>query len=385
MNMTMKNNNFSSDVVQLTKELIARPSITPEDAGCQEILANRLQKIGFDIEQHPFGTVKNIWARRGKSSPLFLFVGHTDVVPTGPLDQWTSPPFNPEIRDGQLYGRGSADMKGSLAAMLVACEAFVAKHPNHRGSIAWLITSDEEGASIDGTAKVVEVLQQRGEKITWCLVGEPSSDQQMGDTIKIGRRGTISGYLTIQGCQGHIAYPQLADNPIHRALPALTELTKTVWDQGNDFFQPTSFQISNIHAGTGAGNVIPGHLEVQFNFRYSPMLTGDEIQERVEKLLRAHSLSYSLRWHHSGKPFLTERGELVDASIEAIQAVTHITPKLSTAGGTSDGRFVAATGCQIVECGPVNRTIHQINESVAVADLSATTEIYQRILEKLLT
>lgn len=382
--MTMKTD-FRSNVIQLTQELVERPSVTPDDAGCQEILVNRLQRLGFEIEYLPFGPVKNIWARHGKNQPLFVFIGHTDVVPTGPLEQWISPPFKPEIRDGQLYGRGSADMKGSLAAMMVACENFIAKYPHHKGSIAWLITSDEEGISIDGTAKVVNVLQQRGEKVDWCLVGEPTSDKVMGDTVKIGRRGTLTGYLTIHGRQGHIAYPHLADNPVHRFSSALTELVNTAWDQGNEFFQPTSFQISNIHAGTGAGNVIPGHLEVQFNFRYSPLLTAEELQLRVENLLSKHNLEYSLRWHHSGKPFLTKRGELVDACVSAIQTVSHITPQLSTSGGTSDGRFIAAMGCQIVEFGPCNRTIHQINESVAVTDLNATTEIYQLIIEKLLT
>jgi len=373
-----------SDLLALTQQLISRPSLTPDDAGCQTILGARLAKIGFNLEQLPFGPVQNLWAKRGTNEPLLVFVGHTDVVPTGPLDQWLSPPFQPEIRDGYLYGRGAADMKGSLAAMLIACENFIAEHPTHRGSIAWLITSDEEGASIDGTVKVVEVLQQRGEKIAWCLVGEPSCDQQMGDTIKIGRRGTLSGKLIIHGKQGHIAYPHLADNPVHKALAALAAFVNTSWDNGNDYFQPTSLQISNIHAGTGAGNVIPGQLEVRFNFRYSPELTAEILQEKTRVILDQHKLQYSLTWDHSGRPFLTKQGDLVAACSAAITEVTSLLPELSTSGGTSDGRFMAATGCQIVEFGPCNRTIHQLNECVAVSDLTALVTIYQKILEKLL-
>lgn len=372
------------DIIELTKQLVTCPSITPDDAGCQTILGDHLQKLGFTIEQHPFGKVKNIWARYGTGQPLFVFIGHTDVVPTGPVEQWSSPPFQPEIRNGLLYGRGAADMKGSLAAMMDACEKFLAEHPKPKGSIAWLITSDEEGVSIDGTAKVVEVLQKRQEKVNWCLVGEPTCDKEFGDIAKIGRRGSLSGKIIIHGKQGHIAYPHLADNPVHRALPALSELVSTVWDKGNEFFQPTSLQISNIHAGTGAGNVIPGDLEVRFNLRYSPVITGKQIQETIDAIFYRHNLRYSLEWDHSGKPFLTSRGELVEACVKSIQDVTGLKPELSTTGGTSDGRFMAATGCQIVEFGPRNRSIHQIDEHVAVDDLIALGEVYRQILVRLL-
>jgi succinyl-diaminopimelate desuccinylase len=370
-------------IIELAKQLIARSSVTPDDAGCQQILSERLRSIGFSIEHMPFGHVNNLWARHGTEGPLLVFVGHTDVVPTGPLDQWQSPPFQPEIRDGFLYGRGAADMKGSLAAMLIACENFVAAHPKHRGSIAWLITSDEEGPSIDGTAKVAEELKKRGEKIDWCLVGEPSSDKQLGDILKIGRRGTLSAKLIIHGKQGHIAYPHLADNPIHRATPFLNELIQTSWDDGNDFFQPTSLQISNIHAGTGAGNVIPGDLEVRFNFRYSPEITAQVLQQRVEALLHKYDVKFTIDWQHSGLSFLTQRGELVDACCQAIQNINNVTPTLSTNGGTSDGRFIAPLGAQVVELGPCNHTIHQINERVAVNELIQLVDIYQRVLEKL--
>lgn len=375
---------MTTSPINLAQQLIACQSVTPNDAGCQEILIDRLKKMQFKIEQFPFGDVKNFWAQHGTNGPLLVFVGHTDVVPTGPLDQWHSPPFQPEIRDGYLYGRGSADMKGSLAAMMIACENFIAARPNHKGTIAWLITSDEEGSNINGTPKVVEVLKQRQEKIDWCLVGEPTSHTQFGDMIKIGRRGTLSGKLIIHGKQGHIAYPHLADNPIHKALGALQELVNTEWDAGIEFFQPTSFQISNIHAGTGAGNVIPGHLEVRFNFRYSPAVTAESLQAQVEKMLQKNSLKYSLEWDHSGKPFLTPKGKLVNACVSAIHSVTGITPELSTSGGTSDGRFLAPLGCQIVEFGPCNGTIHQINECIAVTDLEYLSKTYQKILENLL-
>lgn len=373
-----------SATLELTKTLVSRPSITPNDAGCQKILTDRLAKLGFQIEQLPFGDVSNFWARRGTQGPLLVFVGHTDVVPTGPLEQWTSHPFQPEIRDGYLYGRGTADMKGSLAAMLVACENFIAKHPDHAGSIAWLITSDEEGPSIDGTAKVVEVLKARNEKIDYCLVGEPSSTKQLGDILKIGRRGTLSGKLKVIGKQGHIAYPHLADNPIHKALPALNELINIQWDQGNAFFSPTSFQCSNIHAGTGVGNVIPGDINIQFNFRYSPEVTAEQLQQSVTTVLDKHALRYEMNWQHSGQPFLTTRGQLVDATIQAVTDVSHLTPELSTTGGTSDGRFIAPLGAQVVELGPCNHTIHQIDECVSIEELENLTLVYEKVLENLL-
>lgn len=372
-------------VIELTQQLVTLPSITPDDARCQDILTQRLQNAGFVVEQFPFDDVKNFWARRGNQLPLLVFVGHTDVVPPGPLEQWHSSPFQPDIRDGHLYGRGAADMKGSLAAMLIACENFVAKCPHHRGSIAWLITSDEEGRSINGTIKVAEILKQRNEKIDYCLVGEPSSDKQLGDILKIGRRGSLSATLTIYGKQGHIAYPQKADNPIHKALVMLTELTEKKWDDGYDFFQPTCLQISNIHAGTGANNVIPGSLEFRFNFRYSPAVDAEFLKKQVDDLLQKHSLPFSIEWHHGGMPFLTERGKLVQACCEAVEAISGITPTLSTHGGTSDGRFIAPLGAQVVELGPCNHTIHQINERVSVDELVNLVKIYEKILEKLLT
>lgn len=372
-----------SATIELTKDLIARASITPEDAGCQKILTDRLQKIGFEIEQFPFGEVSNFWARRGQTGPLLLFVGHTDVVPTGPIDKWTSPPFEPEIREGRLYGRGAADMKGSIAAMLVACENFIAKHPNHAGSIAWLITSDEEGPSIDGVAKVAEILKQRNTKIDYCVVGEPSSDRTLGDILKIGRRGTLSGKLKVIGKQGHIAYPQLADNPIHKILPALTEIIQVKWDNGNEFFQATSFQISNINAGTGAGNVIPGEIDIQFNFRYSPEVTAEKLKQGITEILNQHQLNYKIDWQHSGQPFITAKGRLVEATISAVEEISKITPTVSTTGGTSDGRFIAPLGAQIVELGPCNKSIHQIDENVKIEELENLTFVYLKILEKL--
>ena len=372
-----------SATIELAKQLIARPSLTPDDAGCQEILIARLKQLNFHIEPLPFGDVKNIWARYGTQGPLLVFIGHTDVVPTGPLEQWIYPPFDPQIHDGMLYGRGSADMKSSIAAMIVACENFIKQNANFKGSIAFLITSDEEGASIDGTAKVVEVLKQRNEKVDWCLVGEPSSDQQLGDILKIGRRGSLSGKLIIYGKQGHIAYPQLSDNPIHKSFLALQELVTTQWDQGNEFFQPTSLQISNIHAGTGAGNVIPGEIIIDFNLRYSPLITAEKIQQITNAILEKHKLEFSVQWNHSGRPFITEKGALVAACSKAVKDITNITPELSTIGGTSDGRFMAELGCQIVELGPRNNTIHQINECVAVDDLEKLTAIYYKVLQLL--
>ena len=374
-----------SDTLDLAMDLVSRASVTPEDAGCQQLMRERLEAIGFRCDDLPFGEVSNFWARHGDDAPLLVFAGHTDVVPTGPLEQWQSDPFQAEIRDGMLYGRGTADMKGSLAAMVTACEAFVTEHPDHSGSIGFLITSDEEGPSINGTVKVVEQLVKRGEKIDLCLVGEPSSSRQLGDVIKNGRRGSLNGRLTVRGKQGHVAYPQLASNPIHLVAPALTELTAIEWDQGNAHFPPTSFQISNIQAGTGAENVIPGELEIMFNLRYSTELNEQMIRQRVHTVLDNHALDYTLDWRLSGEPFLTPAGELVDAARTAIREVMGIDTELSTSGGTSDGRFIAPTGAQVLELGPVNATIHQIDECVAVDALDQLAKIYQRILEKLLT
>jgi succinyl-diaminopimelate desuccinylase len=374
-----------SATLELSRALIARPSITPDDQGCQQLLAERLQQIGFVIEHLRFGDVDNLWARRGTSAPLFAFAGHTDVVPTGPLADWDSGPFEPAIRDGYLFGRGAADMKSSIAAMLTACERFVAAHDDHSGSIAFLITSDEEGPSVNGTVKVVEELESRNEKINWCLVGEPSSKDQTGDTIKNGRRGSLCGVLTIKGKQGHVAYPQFADNPIHRAAPALSELAAEEWDRGNDFFPPTSFQISNINAGTGAENVIPGSITLSFNLRFSTASTADSLKSRVAAILDGHQLDYDIQWRLSGQPFLTPAGELVDAARRAIQSHNGITTVLSTSGGTSDGRFIAPTGAQVVELGPVNATIHQTNECVNISELDKLSEIYEDILKQLLT
>ncbi|SSS43138.1 dapE [Acinetobacter baumannii] len=331
-----------------------------------------------------FGDVDNLWARRGTEGPVFCFAGHTDVVPTGRLDAWNSDPFAPEIRDGKLYGRGSADMKTALAAMVVASERFIAKHPNHKGSIAFLITSDEEGPAVNGTVKVIETLEKRNEKITWCLVGEPSSTHKLGDIVKNGRRGSLNAVLKVQGKQGHVAYPHLARNPIHEASPALAELCQTVWDNGNEYFPATSFQISNIHAGTGATNVIPGALEVTFNFRYSTEVTAEQLKQRVHEILDKHGLQYEIVWNLSGLPFLTPVGELVNAAQTAILNVTGTETELSTSGGTSDGRFIAPTGAQVLELGVLNATIHQINEHVDVHDLDPLTDIYEQILENLL-
>ncbi|TNF38563.1 MAG: succinyl-diaminopimelate desuccinylase, partial [Gammaproteobacteria bacterium] len=349
-----------SDTIDLALELVSRPSVTPDDQGCQDFMAKRLQTLGFNIEHMRFEDVDNLWARRGTDGPLFVFAGHTDVVPTGPLEKWKVHPFKPEIIDGHLYGRGAADMKGSIAAMLTACERFVQKHPDHKGSIAFLITSDEEGPSINGTVKVVETLEQRNEKIQWCLVGEPTSTSQLGDVVKNGRRGSISGHLKVRGQQGHVAYPHLADNPIHRAAPALAELAATEWDQGNEFFPPTTFQISNIHGGTGATNVIPGELDVMFNLRFSTEVTDVILKQRIEAILDKHGLDYEVQWTLSGHPFLTPAGELVDATCKAIKSVCGYDTELSTSGGTSDGRFIAPTGAQVLELGPLNATIHKI-------------------------
>ena len=374
-----------SDTLELSLQLLRQPSVTPVDHDCQNIMAERLAKVDFNIENMRFEDVDNLWARRGTESPVFCFAGHTDVVPTGQLDAWNSDPFLPSIRDGKLYGRGSADMKTALAAMVVASERFVSKHPDHKGSIAFLITSDEEGPSINGTVKVVETLEARNEKIKWCLVGEPSSTHQLGDIVKNGRRGSLNGVLTVQGKQGHVAYPHLAQNPIHLATKALDELCATTWDNGNEYFPATSFQISNIHAGTGATNVIPGTLEVTFNFRYSPEVTAEILKQRVIETLDRHQLNYSIDWTLSGLPFLTPVGELVNAARTAIKNVTGVETELSTSGGTSDGRFIAPTGAQVLELGVLNATIHQINEHVNVDDLEPLAEIYEQILQQLLT
>ncbi|MEH6582808.1 MAG: succinyl-diaminopimelate desuccinylase [Halioglobus sp.] len=370
--------------LELCCELIRRQSVTPLDEGCQELMMERLRRIGFNCERLRFGEVENFWAERGDEGPILVFAGHTDVVPTGPVEQWDSPPFEPIVRDGMLFGRGTADMKASLAAMVVACEAFVAENPNHSGRIGFLITADEEGPATDGTVKVIEHLQQQGKSIDWCLVGEPSSSEALGDTIKNGRRGSLGAILTVKGVQGHIAYPQLADNPIHRALPALHALTSEHWDEGSEFFPATSLQISNISGGTGATNVIPGEVEIQFNFRYSTALDEQQLKARTEAILDAHGLNYEVIWNLSGRPFLTDSGALVDAAVASIAQITGKTAELSTAGGTSDGRFIAPTGAQVVELGPINATIHKINEQVRVADLPVLADIYRGILQRLL-
>lgn len=373
-----------NDTLTLAQTLIARASLTPLDKGCQEILITRLKALGFHIETMRFGEVDNLWARRGNTAPVVCFAGHTDVVPTGPLEQWDSDPFVPTIRNDCLYGRGAADMKSSLAAFITAIEAFLDKHSDHQGSIALLITSDEEGVAINGTVKVVETLQARGELLDYCIVGEPTCVDKFGDTIKNGRRGSLSGNLTIKGIQGHIAYPQLAKNPIHLAAPAITDLANTEWDQGNEYFPPTTWHISNIHAGTGATNVIPGKLNILFNFRFSTASTITSLKDRVHTILDRHQLDYDLVWELSGKPFLTPKGALANAISDAITQITSINPELSTSGGTSDGRFIADICKQVVEFGPRNATIHKINEHVHVDDLEKLASIYQLTLENLL-
>lgn len=373
-----------SATLELACDLINQASVTPDDAGCHDIMIKRLEAIGFHCERLPFGDVTNFWARRGNQAPLFAFAGHSDVVPAGPAEKWQSPPFQATIVDGMLHGRGAADMKGSLAAMVVACERFVAEHPDHAGSIGFLITSDEEGPAINGTVKVVEHLEARQEKIDYCLVGEPTSTARVGDVIKNGRRGSLGAKLIVHGIQGHVAYPHLAANPVHLAAPALAELAATEWDQGNQYFPATSFQISNIHAGTGATNVIPGDLEVMFNFRYSTEFDHEQLQARVEAVLERHQLNYTIEWTLSGKPFLTPRGALVDATARAIRQVTDQETELSTTGGTSDGRFIAPTGAQVIELGPINATIHKVNECVSIKDLDDLTHIYQQTLTELL-
>jgi succinyl-diaminopimelate desuccinylase len=373
-----------SQTLELTRNLIARRSVTPADEGCQELIASRLAALGFRIEPLRFGSVENFWARRGSAAPVFCFAGHTDVVPAGPLEEWHSDPFAPTVRDGLLYGRGAADMKSGLAAMITATEEFVRAHDDHRGSIAYLITSDEEGPSVDGTKRVMQTLAERGEQIDWCLVGEPSSEQSIGDTVKVGRRGSLSGRLTVHGVQGHVAYPQLAENPVHTLAPALAELTRRVWDEGTEHFQPTTFQVSNLNAGTGAPNVIPGELKARFNLRYSPAQTVEALKSAVEEILRRHGVRYTLEWYVSGEPFHTPPGELSRAVGDAVARVTGRQPQLSTGGGTSDGRFIRPLGAQVVELGVVNASIHKVNECVAVADLDALHRMYVNVLANLL-
>ena len=374
-----------SQALELAENLIARRSVTPADEGCQQLIGERLAALGFQVEPLRFGSVENLWARRGAAKPVFCFAGHTDVVPTGPLEEWRSDPFVPTVRDGLLYGRGAADMKTGLAAMITATEEFVRAHPGHRGSIAFLITSDEEGPSVDGTKRVAETLTGRGERIDWCVVGEPSSETTIGDTIKVGRRGSLSGRLTVHGVQGHVAYPQLAENPVHTLAPALAELTRHVWDQGTEHFQPTTFQVSNLNAGTGAPNVIPGELKARFNLRYSPVQTLDQLKSTVEGILRKHGVRDTVEWYVSGEPFYPAPGLLSDAVGDAVAQVTGARPRLSTGGGTSDGRFIAPLGAQVVELGVVNASIHKVNEHVRAADVDALERMYLNVLRKLLT
>ena len=381
----MPTTDAAGDVLSLAQALVRRPSVTPEDAGCQALLGERLAPAGFVVEHLPFGAVSNLWARRGAEPPLFVFAGHTDVVPPGPLASWTSPPFQPTIRHDALFGRGAAHMKGSLAAMLVAVERFVAANPRHGGSIGFLITSDEEGEAVDGTAKAMAELQRRGERIDWCVVGEPSSRRRLGDTMRVGRRGSLNATLTVRGVQGHVAYPDLALNPIHAALDALSLLAGREWDAGNEFFPPTGFQISNIAAGTGAHNVIPGELHAQFNFRFNTEQSVEGLQAAVEAVLDERvAAARELRWAASGLPFLTKPGRLTQAVVAAVEEVAGVTPEASTGGGTSDGRFIAPTGAEVVELGPVNATIHKIDEHVAVADLAPLSRMYEGVLRRLL-
>jgi succinyl-diaminopimelate desuccinylase len=373
-----------SDTLELLKDLIKRDSVTPKDAGCQDLLAARLKKLGFKEERLDFEDTQNIWLRRGDAKPLFVFLGHTDVVPPGPLAAWVSPPFEPTIREGKLYGRGAADMKGGIACFVTAVERFIAQHPEHQGSIAILLTSDEEGIATNGVVKVVEVLEKRNEKIDWCLVGEPSSDKKIGDVIRVGRRGSLCARLTVIGIQGHVAYPELAENPIHTFAPALKELTEEVWDRGNKFFPPTSLQVSNINGGTGAENIIPGSVEIQFNLRFCTELDEETIKRRTQAILDKHGFRYELQWRLSGNPFLTEKGALIDSAHAAIKAVTGFETLDDTGGGTSDGRFIAPTGAQVIELGPLNESIHKVNENVGLEDLEILARIYENMLVNLL-
>lgn len=373
-----------SETIELAKHLINRQSVTPEDAGCQILMADYLRSLGFNNETMVFNDTTNMWARRGQSGPVFCFAGHTDVVPSGPAEKWDTLPFEATEKAEYLHGRGAADMKGSLAAMLTATKRFIQDFPHHKGSIAYLITSDEEGPFINGTTRVIDALEARNEKIDWCIVGEPSSTKVLGDVVKNGRRGSLTGDLVIKGIQGHVAYPHLAKNPVHHGMPALSELAASHWDNGNAFFPPTSFQISNISSGTGAGNVIPGDMTVMFNFRFSTEVTDQQLIKRVTTILDKHSLEYEIKWTFNGQPFLTDAGELVDATVAAIHEVTSQQTELSTAGGTSDGRFIAPTGAQVVELGPVNATIHKINECVRMADLDQLSDVYYHIMKRLL-
>src|ERR1700722_3726312 len=373
-----------SQTLELTQNLMARRSVTPADEGCQAVMTGRLAALGFKIEPLRYGNVENFWATHGTGGPVFCFAGHTDVVPTGPLEEWRTDPFVPTIRDGVLYGRGAADMKSGLAAMVTSTEEFVGAHPKHKGTIAFLITSDEEGPSVDGTKRVAEMLAGRGERIDWCVVGEPSSEGAIGDTVKVGRRGSFSGRLTVHGVQGHVAYPQLAENPVHTLAPALAELTSRVWDNGNEHFQPTTFQVSNFNAGTGAPNVIPGELKARFNLRYSPVQTQEGLKEIVEGILRKHGVRYTLEWYVSGEPFYTPPGDLSNAVGAAVEEITGSRPKLSTGGGTSDGRFIAPLGAQVVELGVINASINKVNERVRVADIDALHRMYLGTLRNLM-
>ncbi len=380
----MTNPTARSATLELTEQLIRRPSVSPEDQGCLQIIAARLEALGFNVEWLNFGPVENIWARHGSSGPVLCFAGHTDVVPTGPREEWATDPFEPSVKDGLLYGRGAADMKSGLAAMITATERFIAKYPDHKGTLAFLLTSDEEGPSIDGTRRVMEVLEARNEKIDWCVVGEPTSTDALGDTIKIGRRGSLSGKLTVHGIQGHVAYPHLADNPVHSVAPALAELAARTWDKGNEFFQPTTFQISNVNAGTGAPNVIPGELKARFNIRFSTEQTVEKLQQTITGILDRHKVNYTLEWFVSGLPFFTAPGILSEAVRQAVLEHTGRTPEMSTTGGTSDGRFIAPTGAQVVELGVLNATIHKVNECVRIADIDTLSSTYERVMELLL-
>jgi succinyl-diaminopimelate desuccinylase len=384
-NETHKDETLVNETLALAVELLRRKSLTPDHAGCHDLIAQRLQALGFHIERHGHNGVDNLWARRGHVAPLVCFAGHSDVVPTGPVERWQSDPFEPTVRDGQLYARGAADMKTSLAAFVTATERFVAAHPDHAGSLGFLITSDEEGPATDGTVKLVEALKARGEFLDFCIIGEPTSAAEFGDTIKNGRRGSLSGKLTIKGVQGHIAYPHLAKNPIHLAAPAIAELADTMWDEGNAYFPATTWQISNIHGGTGANNVIPGTLVIDFNFRFSTASTAEGLMDALHEILNSHGLDFEIDWHLSGRPFLTPRGALCEHLSDAIREVTGVTPELSTTGGTSDGRFIADICPQVVEFGPLNMSIHKINEHVAVENIEPLAAIYQKTLEKLLT
>lgn len=378
---------MTSEVLALAKELIMRPSVTPDDAGCQALIAERLQRAGFKCEHLRFGAVDNLWATHGAndgSEPVLLLLGHTDVVPPGPREAWASDPFVPEVRDGVLYGRGAADMKGSVAAFVVALERFVAEHPGHPGTVALLLTSDEEGDAIDGVRRVAEVLRERGQRIDWCITGEPSSKERLGDLMRVGRRGTLSATLTVRGVQGHVAYPEKARNPIHQALPALAELAARRWDDGYESFPPTSLQISNVHAGTGANNVIPGELQVLFNLRYNPNWGAERLEAECEIVLRAHGLDYAMAWHRGGEPFYTPQGSLRTAAREVLTEFSGAAPEESTGGGTSDARFIAPLGAHCIEVGPVNATIHKVDECVSVIDLDALPDLYLALLERLL-